>query len=169
MHALRSIFFVVLVPLLCAIRLYANPFAQFTEMSDVAVRAGPVLVDVLDGDKSMGSFAEIRFGRISVFDLKWQLGLYARKLSDIYGDVGLVKEWSWRSWLVSVSSSVGVLKTRGENVLGCPIEFLSYLEVGRVLPKGYFCGAAFGHISNAHLANRNPGTEFLRFSLGKRW
>ncbi len=48
--------------------------------------------------------------------------------------------------------------------LGSPIEFLSTLELSWRTVRQQRLAIAFGHLSNAHIDNYNPGTELLIFS-----
>ena len=41
------------------------------------------------------------------------------------------------------------------------VEFLSQLELGYLFDNNHRIGIAGGHISNAGLGDRNPGTEIL--------
>lgn len=70
-------------------------------------------------------------------------------------------------WLVTISSGPGSYSRddEGQN-LGSPLEFLSSIELARLLPHGRQLALGFAHISNANLGHPqgNPGNETLRLS-----
>lgn len=50
--------------------------------------------------------------------------------------------------------------------LGHDLEFKSTIGFNYLLPKNYKVGLTLSHLSNAHLSNRNPGTEDISLNLG---
>ena len=48
--------------------------------------------------------------------------------------------------------------------LGNVVQFRSTLELSYEIPSGDRIGLSIGHISNASLGNKNPGTEILSLS-----
>ncbi len=80
--------------------------------------------------------------------------------------LGVMYDWAPTRWLrVSPNFGVGVFHQNNGFELGLPLEFRSTLEISWRLPGGQRLGASFGHISNAGLGDRNPGTELLKIVL----
>jgi hypothetical protein len=65
-----------------------------------------------------------------------------------------------RDWVAAISSGPGVY-TRGLNGLdlGHSIEFLSRIEIARILHSSRRLGLRLAHVSNAHFSQHNPGAE----------
>ena len=59
----------------------------------------------------------------------------------------------------------GVLLARGDGDLGSRLEFRSSLELSMAPAEAVRFGIGFSHISNAHLADHNPGVEVLTFKI----
>jgi len=135
------------------------------ELQQSQVSCGVFLGNLFDDRSVRGAFAEYRFGKALPLGLRGQVGLYCTSDASLYADAGLIKHWSLGAWTISLSSNMGLIRTHGSNTLGCPVEFLSYVELTRHFHHTA-CSVALGHISNAHLAKTNPGTEILRFSVG---
>lgn len=127
------------------------------------LEAGPLLGDLRHHAKA-GGYAEYRWGQAA---LQPQASLYGGEHSRIYGALGAAytRPWAGLDWTISVN--VGVFNMEGRNVLGNPIEFLSYLQVARHLTQRCSIAVAIAHISNAHLGRINPGSELIR--IGLRW
>lgn len=53
--------------------------------------------------------------------------------------------------------------------LGQHLEFYSFAEVGRAFRDGRVLNLRFGHLSNANLADHNPGAEVLQFGYAWHW
>lgn len=121
--------------------------------------------DILGDKPRMGGFLEYRPSCRPFFTCRWQAGLYCAAPEGVYGCMGLRRCWEAGQWTLVVSSHVGLFESGGRSVLGHPVEFLSYLQVERRLSAAWRLGLGFGHISNAHLGRRNPGSELLRISL----
>ena len=49
--------------------------------------------------------------------------------------------------------------------LGHDLEFKSTVGINYLLPKNFKSGVSFIHLSDAHLSNRNPGTEDISLNL----
>lgn len=49
--------------------------------------------------------------------------------------------------------------------LGHDLEFKSTIGFNYLLPKSYKIGLSLSHLSNAHLSNRNPGTEDISINI----
>jgi len=59
----------------------------------------------------------------------------------------------------------GVLLARGDGDLGSWLEFRSSLELSIAPLEAVRFGIGFSHISNAHLADHNPGVEVLTVKI----
>ena len=65
----------------------------------------------------------------------------------------------------TVASGPGVFRHKGNDPdLGYAVEFASWVELSTII-KHRRVGLTFGHLSNAHLGSRNPGTETLGITL----
>jgi lipid A 3-O-deacylase len=70
----------------------------------------------------------------------------------------------WRigeRFLITPSFGAGLYHDGGGKNLGHTIEFRSQLEIGYEFDDKSRIGLAGGHISNAALSDRNPGTEII--------
>jgi hypothetical protein len=84
----------------------------------------------------------------------------------VYGGAGLLFDFplSRRAWL-TVGSGPGVYRHKGNDPdLGYAVEFASWIEVSTIVLQRRV-GLTFGHLSNAHLGSRNPGTETLGLTV----
>lgn len=59
----------------------------------------------------------------------------------------------------------GVVLARGDGDLGSRLEFRSSLELSIAPVEAVRFGIGFSHISNAHLADHNPGVEVLTVKI----
>ena len=59
----------------------------------------------------------------------------------------------------------GVLLARGDGDLGSRLEFRSSLELSIAPVEAVRLGIGFSHISNAHLADHNPGVEVFTVKI----
>ena len=59
----------------------------------------------------------------------------------------------------------GVVLARGDGDLGSRLEFRSSLELSFAPAETVRFGIGFSHISNAHLADHNPGVEVVTFKV----
>lgn len=64
-------------------------------------------------------------------------------------------------FLLTPSFGAGLYADGDGKDLGHVVEFRSQLEIGWEFDNATRAGLAFGHISNAGLDNKNPGTEIL--------
>lgn len=109
---------------------------------------------------------EYRFRSLSPWGLVPSIG-YAFAFSGahfLYGDLRR-DFWLNDRWAVVPSFGVGSFKDGGNLELGQRLEFRSGLELAYCLHGNYRIGAAFFHLSNGGLSDRNPGTEALVLSL----
>ena len=85
------------------------------------------------------------------------------EFGDVFVGAGLSTRWTWDSgWFLESQLTPG-LYTDGtnENDLGSTFQFRSVLGVGYGFDNGRTLSLAFSHISNASLADDNPGANFL--------
>ena len=68
------------------------------------------------------------------------------------------------NFILTPSIGVGYYDDGNGKALGNNIEFRSTLEASYQLKNDNRIGISFGHISNANIADDNPGVEILSFS-----
>lgn len=79
-----------------------------------------------------------------------------------YGVAGILTDiYFGRRIVLTPSFGVGVYADGNGKDLGSAIEFRSQLELGYRFDDRSRLALAFGHISNAHLTDQNPGSEIL--------
>lgn len=125
------------------------------------------------GEDAPGVFVE---GRLRVLPLLDTLDLAAGAVAgvDIDGDlflgVGPVLRWSFLpGWRADASFMPGFYEEGGGLDLGSSIEFRSSVALSRAVGERTRIGLAYSHISNASIAEHNPGEDsvwlFVAFSL----
>ncbi len=73
--------------------------------------------------------------------------------------------WLSDRWVTTPSLGLGIF-TKGNNIdLGENIEFRTGIEIAYRFINNYRLGLAFFHLSNAGIADTNPGTEAIVISL----
>lgn len=65
---------------------------------------------------------------------------------------------------LGVSFGSGYFKGSQDFDLGYKLEFKTGIELTRIFKSGQKLGLGFGHVSNASLGRRNPGTEYAQVS-----
>lgn len=79
-----------------------------------------------------------------------------------YGIVGVLADiYFGHRFVLTPSFGAGVYADGDGKDLGSAIEFRSQLELGYRFDNRSRMSLAFGHISNAHLTDQNPGSEIL--------
>ena len=117
---------------------------------------------------------EKRFDKI-IFDLGPQeeplyfikpfIGIEATSDSAIYGLGGFyVEEKIGKNFFLTPNIGAGLYHRGDGKDLGSEIEFRSTIELSYQLKTGKRVGVSLGHISNASIGNKNPGTEILSLS-----
>ena len=112
----------------------------------------PVLSLQIEGGENPGLFS-IR--PIGLFTLSTERTYYV----GVGGlrEFTLEKEWSW-----GLSFLVGAYHTIDDDIeLGHELEFYSRVTLGYQVDRNTGVRVELGHISNADIADRNPGTELL--------
>ena len=82
----------------------------------------------------------------------------------IYGYGGIAFDWVLSKFIFTPSFAVGGYLDGDGKDLGHTIEFRSAVEIAYQFPDRHRLGLMFYHLSNASLADNNPGTEVLSFS-----
>ena len=152
--------------------LFATPAAHAFENPDL-ISLGVGYYDALKNDprnEAIDFRAEYRFGYdlsksatgtdLSWFAIRPFAGLEFTHDGAAYGLGGFVfdiKPVSW--WVISPNVGVGLYHDGDGKNLGSFIEFRSTIETGILFDNGMRLTGAFGHISNAGITDRNPGTE----------
>lgn len=104
--------------------------------------------------------AEYRSGYKALGFLKPWAGIEATSDQAFYGLFGVLTDLYYgRRWVLTPSFGAGLYLDGDGKDLGHTIEFRSQLEFGYRLDDRSRMSLAIGHISNASLADNNPGTE----------
>lgn len=70
------------------------------------------------------------------------------------------------TFVISPGFAPGIVLASGDRDLGSRVEFRSSIELSLAPVESLRLGITFSHISNARLAEHNPGVEVLTLSLG---
>lgn len=116
--------------------------------------------DMFDDDDSVTGLLEWRFGRKLGFAGPLT-GMVANNDGALFGYVGLYADFSVGKLLISPHTGFGAYERGKSEDLGGVFEFFSSLTVARRLENLSEIGIRLGHISNADLHDRNPGTDLL--------
>jgi lipid A 3-O-deacylase len=119
--------------------------------------------DILIQDAPAADFrGEYRWTRSLLWELKPWFGFEFTSKSARYALAGLYLDQPLgRRWRLTPSTAVGIYGRGRGKELGYPVEFRNQIELGYAFPDGSRVALAFGHISNAGMGLRNPGTEVL--------
>ena len=100
------------------------------------------------------------------YELKPFLGFMVNTDSGKYFYLGLRKDYSLSNkWNLTPSFATGYYDQGSSKDLGNNLEFRSQLELSYNLEKNKRVGISLNHISNASLADQNPGTESIVISF----
>ena len=100
------------------------------------------------------------------YEIKPFLGLMLNNDSGKYFYLGLRKDYSLSNkWNLTPSFATGYYDQGSSKDLGNNLEFRSQLEFSYNLEKNKRVGISLNHISNASLADENPGTESIVISF----
>jgi lipid A 3-O-deacylase len=98
-------------------------------------------------------------GIVSIYPF---VGVEGTTDGSIYGLGGVKAEIKYDSVYVTPSFGVGLYSSGEGKAMGSPLEFRTGFEVGYEFNKvGERIGVSFTHISNAEVAENNPGAEQL--------
>lgn len=119
--------------------------------------------DILDNDGAADLRVEYRPDMKILWELKPWVGGEVTSDGSLWGGGGVLLDMNLSDNVyLTPSFGVGLYSQGGSDLdLGYPIEFRSQIEAGYKFTGGQRVGVAFGHISNASLDSRNPGTEIL--------
>ena len=100
------------------------------------------------------------------YEIKPFLGLMVNTDSGKYFYLGLRKDYSLSNkWSLTPSFATGYYDQGSSKDLGNNLEFRSQLELSYNLKKNKRIGISLNHISNANIADENPGTESIVISF----
>lgn len=143
----------------------APALAQESTSSDnqALLSAGVGYYDIMDDDGAADFRLEYRSGHEYFWHVKPWAGIEATSEGSVWGGGGILADIPvGESFYVAPSFGAGLYAQGGSDKdLGSAIEFRSQIEGGIKLDSGPRLGVAFGHISNASIGDKNPGTEIL--------
>ena len=116
--------------------------------------------DVL-GDQDVAEFRlEYRFGKTFLGFIKPWVGAEANLDGGFYGGGGVLADIHLgKRIVVTPSFGVGLYSDGNSKDIGRPIGFRSQIEIAYQFDNQSRVSLGFSHISNAHLAEKNPGVE----------
>ena len=118
----------------------------------------------INDNKSTAEFRiERRFNK-SLWMTQPFVGVMASGDAAIYGYGGIAFDWMLSNVILTPSFAVGGYIDGDGKDLGHTIEFRSAVEIGYQFADRHRLGLMFYHLSNASLADNNPGTEVLSLS-----
>ncbi|MSP52543.1 MAG: acyloxyacyl hydrolase [Alphaproteobacteria bacterium] len=117
--------------------------------------------DINDDDGAAEFRLEYRSDK-KIFFLKPFTGLMVTTDSAFHGYAGVLLDlYLGRRAVMTPSFAAGYFHNGNGKDLGSDIEFRSQIELAYRFDDRSRLGLAFSHISNASIADRNPGTEIL--------
>ena len=116
--------------------------------------------DMFDDDDSVAGQIEWRFGDKLGFAGPLA-GMVANADGGVFGYLGLYTDLAVGKFVITPHTGFGAYEQGNSNDLGGVFEFYSSLTVAYRLESRSQVGLRFGHISNADLHERNPGTDLL--------
>ena len=126
--------------------------------------------DVLNGDRQWLASIEYRLAP-QEWGLRPWLGVAASEGTTWFASAGLLYTVQADGWRCSLGFAPSYYTTAVGKQLGEDLEFYSFGEVGYHFQDHQALSVRFGHISNAHLADKNPGAEILElgYSIPLPW
>lgn len=133
--------------------------------------------DINDDDDAAEFRLEYRSDKKLLF-VKPFSGVMVTTNSAFYGYVGVLLDlYLGRRFVMTPSFAAGYFTNGNGKELGSDVEFRSQIEIGYRFDDRSRLALSFGHISNAGLDDRNPGTEILTITyavpfaklLGNAW
>ena len=118
----------------------------------------------INDNKSTAEFRVERRLNKSLWMTQPFVGVMASGDAAIYGYGGIAFDWMLSNFIFTPSFAVGGYLDGDGKDLGHTIEFRSALEIAYQFPDRHRLGLIFYHLSNASLADNNPGTEVLSLS-----
>lgn len=153
----RQLWFLSAIALATAIM---APSASAQEPSFLSVGVG--WYDINDDQDAVDLRVEYRSKAKFLGFVKPWVGVEITSDAAAYGVAGILSDiFFGRRIVLTPSFGVGVYADGNGKDLGSAIEFRSQLELGYRFDNRSRMSLAFGHISNAHLTDQNPGSEIL--------
>ena len=118
----------------------------------------------INDNKSTAEFRIERRLNKSLWITQPFVGVMASGDAAIYGYGGVAFDWVLSNLILTPSFAVGGYLDGDGKDLGHTIEFRSALEIAYQFSDRHRLGLMFYHLSNASLADNNPGTEVLSLS-----
>jgi len=123
--------------------------------------AGAGSLNIDKGTKQLLASADWRFSPF-FWNLQPWFGAAFAERGTMFLSAGLVYTHRFDSgWRFSLGSAPSDYRAGNGKFLGENFEFYSFAETGYTFANQQAVSLRFGHISNAHLADHNPGTELL--------
>ena len=120
--------------------------------------------DINDNEHAVDFRVEYRWGSPFLWEIKPWIGAEISSDGAVYGLGGILLDLQIAdSFLITPSFGAGLYSDGDGKDLGHIVEFRSQLELGYKFRNKSRIGIAAGHISNAGLDNKNPGTEIVNF------
>jgi len=130
--------------------------------SDDLLSIGVGYYDINDNEDAADFRLEYRWDKPLFWGIEPWVGAEVSTDGAIYGLGGLLADIQvGDNFLITPSFGAGLYEDGDGKDLGNTIQFRSQIELGWEFDNASRLGVAFGHISNAGLDNRNPGTEIL--------
>lgn len=118
--------------------------------------------DINDNEEAADFRLEYRWDEPLAWVIKPWAGAEVSSDGAVYGLGGLLADIKvGNGFLITPSFGAGLYSDGDGKDLGHVVEFRSQLEMGWEFQNQSRLGIAFGHISNAGLDDKNPGTEIL--------
>ncbi len=137
--------------------------AETRDMDFLAFSLGGNGVFNSHDDSSLTYGLEYRYRDID-YGLRPIAGILGTARGSAYGYLGL--NWDLpldtRPWVITPSFAVGAYRHGGGQDLGQALQFRSGIEVAYQFERGDRLGVQLIHLSNANLADKNPGMEALQ-------
>jgi hypothetical protein len=123
-------------------------------------------LEVVDGATPFAMGIEYRWRAMGRWSLVPGAGLIAGDDHSRYAYANLSHDFALGAdWTATISFGAGHFHDGTAVELGHPLIFQSSIEIGRWIEHRWRVGLAFDHLSNAGLAETNPGTEMLVLRL----
>lgn len=137
------------------------------EREDLAyVGIGGGRFDLLDSDEQQTAAdlraewrGETRLAAAGIAHLHPFVALEASDDDAYFGFAGVLADLRYGRWYMAPSLGAGAYDRGEGRDLGRGLQFRSQFELGHVFAGGQRLGAALSHLSNAGLAEHNPGVE----------
>jgi opacity protein-like surface antigen len=126
--------------------------------------------DIMDNEDAFDMRAEWRGGDDFAWGIAPFVGAEATSDGALYGLAGLYRDFAIApQWYITPSFGAGLYHDGDGKDLGHTVEFRSQIELGYEFESMHRMSVGFGHISNASLGDRNPGTEILNLYYHMPW